>query len=207
MKVTDIRAQAHHHDRVSVYLDKKYAFSLEMTDALQFGLKIGMELTEEDVARMQEQGDFGKARAAALEVIARKAVTKKCLCDMLKKRGYNADIVDAVTSDLFLLGYLDDAAFAIRYAQDAAEIKRHGPLRIAQDLQKKGVQKADIDAAIAAIDFENNGEIQALLTQKFRGADFHDQKMRQKAFRFLAYRGYTPGQIYAALGGYRDCEE
>lgn len=67
MKITDISLQAKNPDRVNVSVDGKYRFSLDVFQVGDLGIKIGKEYSEEELAELETESQFGKLYAPALE--------------------------------------------------------------------------------------------------------------------------------------------
>jgi len=85
----------------------------------------------------------------AVDLLSRRSHSRSELATKLRRRGYELAAIEVTLSKLVDLSYLDDAKFASAKARDAAKIKRHGPLRIRQDLRQRGVASNLIDQAIA----------------------------------------------------------
>lgn len=199
MKITDIKIQSHKKNRASVFVDDEYAFALDLTDVLRFGLKAGIEITSDDIEKYNREGNWAKVRDKAMDVISRKAVSKKALKDLLVHKGYDSTMCDEVICELSDIGYIDDVSFAKSYAEDAFEYKKHGKKRIEADLRKKGVSSSDIAEALSLVDFDASENITHLLEAKFKNADVSDIKVKNKMIRYLAYRGYNMGDIINAI--------
>ena len=68
----------------------------------------------------------------------------------LRMKGFAAEAVDTAMARLAELGYLDDSSFArgvVRYRSAG-----RGPRAISAELAAKGVDRADVDAALAQFD-------------------------------------------------------
>ena len=67
VKITSISVQARNPDRVNVSIDGKYRLSLDVWQVTELGLRNGAEVTEEELAKWEEESAFGKLYARALE--------------------------------------------------------------------------------------------------------------------------------------------
>ena len=67
MKITDIKQAVRNPDRVNVSVDGKYRFSLDIYQVSELGVKIGREYSEEELASLETESQFGKLYARALE--------------------------------------------------------------------------------------------------------------------------------------------
>lgn len=94
--------------------------------------------------------DARQARAAALDLLARKPWTRRDLLGRLRRRGAPAEIAAAVVADLETRGYVDDRAFAVNWADARAGGHALGSRRLRQELVRKGVGRPLVEAAIEA---------------------------------------------------------
>ncbi|HKX24619.1 MAG TPA: hypothetical protein VJM46_05260, partial [Candidatus Saccharimonadales bacterium] len=60
MRITAIKAQVKNTERVSVYLDGKYSFSLTQNQLLELKIHSGMDLTEQELEDLKKASDYGK---------------------------------------------------------------------------------------------------------------------------------------------------
>lgn len=67
MKITALSAQVRNPDRVNVSVDGKYKFSLDISQVIDLGVKIGNEYDEAELAELEIESQFGKLYARALE--------------------------------------------------------------------------------------------------------------------------------------------
>ena len=202
MKITDITAQKHNKDRVSVFVDNEYLFSIDGVDAIKHQLKIGMELSGENIEFYRRECNIAKARSLAMDIISRKPLCKKMLKDKLTDKGYDLDIIQEVTEELESIGIIDDYSYALLFAEYAKE-KCWGERRFKYELSQKGVENKIINLVAEEFCFNDTDEIVELLKQKYKGQDFNDIKIRQKASRFLASRGFDFSVINEAINTIR----
>ena len=60
MIVTAIKPQQKAKDRASIFIDKKYCFSLNKSQLQEFGLKINQELSEAEIENYKKQSSIAK---------------------------------------------------------------------------------------------------------------------------------------------------
>ncbi len=95
--------------------------------------------------------EFQRAYAAALRLLGLCDRSKKDLRERLSKKGYSAEVVERVLSQLESMGYVDDERFALKFAMDAVKRKNAGPEAIRYGLQQKGIQKEIIDGTVSKV--------------------------------------------------------
>lgn len=117
----------------------------------------------------------------------------------LEGKRVEPDLIDEAVAGLLEQGYLDDARYARRFAEDRRTLDSWGTDRIEQRLIAVGVDRADIAAALAAQPAED--ELQAaiaLLQRKLREAPT-DDRGREKALGLLVRKGYELEVAYDAV--------
>jgi regulatory protein len=107
--------------------------------------------------------------------------------------------IDEALRELGDSGYLDDARYAQRFAEDRRELDDWGADRIARRLQAAGVAKADIAAALAGREDGSEREAAlALLRRRLRSAPASDRE-RERALGLLVRKGYDLDLAYEAV--------
>jgi len=146
---------------------------------------------------------FEKALARAYRYLGHRdrsvAETRKHL--LLKE--VDGDVVDAVIEALAEQGYLDDARFAERFADDKRRLEGWGPDRIARKLSELGVAREHVETVLSERDAED--ELQAavaLLERKLREPP-QDQRAKERALGFLVRKGYDLDLAHDAIRAYR----
>ncbi len=68
----------------------------------------------------------------------------------LREAGYRPDLVEGAVDRMTVLGYLDDAAFARSWVESRDRARPRGARALRDELRRKGVAAADIEAALVA---------------------------------------------------------
>lgn len=86
--ITDIRPAVKNSQRVNVFLNQKYDFSLTISQLAELKLKVGEQVTEERRLELHSLSDFGKLLQATMEYLMRRPYSIKEIRDYLvnKKR-------------------------------------------------------------------------------------------------------------------------
>ncbi len=135
---------------------------------------------------------------SALRILARRDHTSRELALKLRRKGIGPTAIDAVIERCLELGYLDDARTAEIMAGHLVS-RGYGPLRIRQTLCQKGLNDALVEHALK---IHSDIQIQADHARRMldkRSAHLSrepdDVRRRQKAFRYLADRGFSADTI------------
>jgi regulatory protein len=131
--------------------------------------------------------------------VARRERTVAELRTALERRRVEPDAIEAAVEELSASGFLDDARYAVRFAEDKRELAQWGSERIARELTRRGVATELIEAALC--DRSEQAELDTaliLLEQRFPAPPADDRE-RDRAWRLLVRRGYAPELAYEAV--------
>ena len=152
------------------------------------------------------EGSFDKERQRAIDLALRalsaRDRTVAELRTYLEGKRVEPDAIEAAVAELRGAGYIDDARYAERFAEDKRTLERWGKERIARDLRRRGVKPALVDAALS--DRGHVDELDAalaLLAERVPRAPADDPS-RDRAWRLLVRRGYEPEIAYEAVRAY-----
>jgi regulatory protein len=120
-----------------------------------------------------------EALAVATRALARREHSRRSLRDRLARAGVSAEDAEAVIHELCETGLVDDGRFAQERARVLAE-RGKGDTAIRFDLERAGVDSAEIEQALASVEPERE-RVAALVAR--RGAT-------PEVGRLLAGRGF-----------------
>src|SRR5919108_3263717 len=107
--------------------------------------------------------------------------------------------IEAAVAALSDAGYLDDARYAHRFAEDKRTLERWGSERIARELHRRGVDPERIDAALREHDRTDELDLALRLLAQRMPEPPRDDRERDRAWRLLVRRGYEPDLAYEAV--------
>jgi regulatory protein len=139
---------------------------------------------------------------AAYRFLGRRDRTVAEVRERLEAQEFDAELVDEAIAELTRQGYLDDARYAHRFAEDRRTIDAWGPERIERRLLAVGVEPALIAAAIGERGAAE--ELEAALTvlrRRFPHAPTDDRD-RDRALGLLVRKGYDLDLAYDAVRAY-----
>lgn len=195
--VTGIKQQKRSSGRFSIYLDNTFAFGLSDLDLSTSGLKVGRELTEQEVAAFERDSEAGKAYERALRFLGYRSRSRMEMRDYLLKKEVAEELVGEVLERLEGQKYLDDREFARRWIADRQLLRPRSRRRLEQELMAKGVSRDDIREALS--EFGGDLELEALVelaAKKVRLSQYSDP---QKLMGYLGRQGYSYDLIKKAL--------
>lgn len=187
-QITDITKQKRKKDRVNIFLDDRYAFSL--ADITAAYLKIGQELSDEQIAQLRYEDEYERAKDAALRLIVQRPRSVQEVRQRLLKKEFAPETIDSVCQRLLEIDMLDDAAFARYWVEQRERFKPRSPLALRQELSQKGIARDIIDEVTAEVDPEEAARVagrqKASRWQHLPREDFY-----KKCSGFLQRRGFS----------------
>lgn len=139
------------------------------------------------------------ARRAAIQLLSRQPYTARRLRDKLRRRGFDPGTIADTLDELTVSGAVDDAAYAREFVSYHAGDR--GARRLAADLRGRGVERQHIEAALATLEDQDEGETaEALLRRmKARYEGLEPSVARRRAYAALARRGFSYDAARRAL--------
>ena len=67
LKITNMKQGVKNPNRVNVFVNDKYAFSLDVVQVVDLGVKVGQKISEERLAELKNASEFGKLYQRTLE--------------------------------------------------------------------------------------------------------------------------------------------
>ncbi len=216
MKITAISSQARSPDRVSVSIDGKYRFSLDISQVVDLGVKVGQEIDEYRLAQLERESEFGKLYAHTLEYclmrprsqrevrdyLRKKTLNKKYKTkkgDIKERQGVSKTVADRVLERLIEKGYVDDQKFAIWWVENRHQRKGTSTRKLRSELISKGVPGETIDAALSESARSDQTEIAKIIAKK--RPRYPDE---QKLIAHLARQGFNYDDIKSSLAEPQD---
>jgi len=186
--ITELRLQKRNKDRVNVYLDGQFAFGLAAIEAAH--LKVGQELSDADIARLQKQDEIERAYERALNFLSFRPRSEAEVRRNLREKAVEEEIVEAAVERLTQAGLLDDREFARYWVENRLQFKPRGARALRQELWEKGVPDAIIAETLESFDAEDVARRVAEAGAR-RMAHLEPADFRQKLSAYMARRGFS----------------
>ncbi|MEA2253001.1 MAG: regulatory protein [Solirubrobacteraceae bacterium] len=146
-----------------------------------------------DVERLQHALDV------AYRYLGRRDRTVAEMRRHLEARGVEPATVDEAVEDLGRQGYLDDARYAQRFAEDRRTIDAWGAERIERRLLAVGVAPELVEAALKERDGAEELEAAVAVLRRRLQAAPADDRARDRALGMLVRKGYDLDLAYDAV--------
>ena len=192
-----ISYQAGNKQKIHISADGEYRFTVDASFWYSLGIYQNTDLSEEEFAALEEQIGVRRAFNKGMDLLARRAHSKKELCEKLSKT--NEKKYAIIACDLLEeRAYLNDADYAAQYFDYLQRVKHFGTKRIAMELGKKGIDTAIITALLQEDESDPRAEIAALLEGKF-ASKCSDEKGQRRTINTLLRMGYSYRDIRAEM--------
>jgi regulatory protein len=187
-EITALKYQKKNPDRVSVYLDGRFAFGLPAIVAAR--LKPGQVLSEAQVEALQAEGNQEKEYNRTLDYLSYRPRSRREIELYLQKRGAGQDQIEAIITRLERAGLLDDQAFAQFWVENRERFRPRGLRALRYELRNKGVSDEIIDLALEGVDAPESAYRSA--AKKVRQLRDRDRRtFYRKMIEFLSRRGFA----------------
>lgn len=150
-------------------------------------------------AQVPVQHERQRAVELAYGAIARRERTVAELRAYLERKRVGPASIDSAVEELVSTGYLDDAGYARRFADDRRRLDSWGCERIERDLRRRGVEPALVEAALATRGRADEIHAAVELLARRLAAPPRDARERGRAWSLLVRRGYDPEVAYDAV--------
>lgn len=195
-KITALKAQKRNPNRVNVYLDGDYVFSLERIVAAW--LQVGQIIDEKKISQLKEHDGEEKAFQRALHLISYRQRSVHEIQKKLEALGYSEQTIDRVISRLSQNEILDDERFARDWIENRNTFRPRSQRMLAVELRQKGISEDTIVKTI-----ENNDDTvlayEAARQRLRRYEDLEWNEFRTKLSAFLGRRGFHYGVIHEVV--------
>jgi regulatory protein len=166
--------------------------------ALPLGVRIGGNADPADLEVLASECQTPAARRDALRYLSGAEHTMGQLSGYLAGRGYSTAVLEAVVAWAGERGFVDDGRFASVFLDSHTGHSPLGSRRIRQELRKRGVPEAAVDAVLEERD---DASLFDTLVETVRRK--YGRLPREAAFRraagFLSRRGFSAGLSFRVL--------
>ena len=187
MQITVLKQQLKNPERVSVFVDNKYAFSLSLDELVSEKLINNQELSATQLKRLKKLSADGKLKIRTLAWLLNRPHSERELRDYLRRKKAEQDLSDKLVKELTKKGYLDDH----QYASWLTELRSRGRKSnraIRSELYQKGVSREMIDGVLTAGGDETE-RLVALIAKKRKLPRYKNDEL--KLAKYLTSQGFS----------------
>ena len=211
MKITSISAQIKSPDRVSISVDGKYRFSLDIYQVIELGIKIGNDYSETELNEFETESQFGKLYGRALEYCLMRPHSSREVRDYLwrktkdtkyksrtgdikERSGVSEEVTERIFNRLVEKGYINDEQFARWWIENRNLSKGTSLRKLQAELRAKGVDSKIIEQQFMDTPRNEAEELQKVIVKKQKR---YDDPLKFK--QYLMRQGFSYDAVTKAL--------
>ncbi|HUA13165.1 MAG TPA: RecX family transcriptional regulator [Candidatus Sulfotelmatobacter sp.] len=198
MRISDIRPHKKITSRVSIYIDGKYALSLDQLSLSDQGLKKGQEIDLDRLEELKNLEQSDKIYFLTLSYVSRARKTRWQVETYLKRKKASPALTDAILNKLSNLGLINDEAFALAFVNDHKSFSPASINKIRYSLRAKHIKGEVIDKVLTQTELSDKSSIKQLVEIKRRQTRYQDDL---KLMQYLSRQGYSYSDIKDAVKG------
>ena len=213
MKITNLSTQQRDPNRINIFVDGKYRFSLDISQVTSLGVKVGLEYSEQELADLEQESQFGKLYARALEYCLMRPHSAKEVRDYLWRKtrttryrskktgeikerpGVSQTLTDRVYDRLVYKSYVNDEAFTRFWVENRNQTKGMSRRKLEAELRSKGVSNEVIERHLRESGRDDASELRKIIAKKRNR--YPDET---KFIQYLARQGFSYDDIKSAFG-------
>ena len=196
--VTDIREQRKKGERINIFLDHAFAFSVKRNAIEEAGVQVGQALSPSQVEELIGVDLRHRCFDIALVYLSYRPRSEMELKSRLRRRGFSDEIVQDVVNQMKEQGLVDDIAFAEFWRDNRESFSPRSRYLLKAELKQKGVEAETIEQVIQGLDDEASAYQAA--SKRARSLTPKDyQEFRRRLGAYLRWRGFSFGVINHTL--------
>ena len=188
-RITKLERQKHSKNRVSVFVDDQYSFSVFDDIAIEFDISVGRDVAQLNMEKIFSADAYKQALNKAFAHVSRAEKSEKQMREFLLSKEFESSIIEKVIARLKELSYIDDLSLAENFVERS---RNSGKYAIKSKLFQKGISEKIINQVLENFDEEasfasalEQGEKQK---KKYEKLELLQQK--KKVSDFLARKGF-----------------
>lgn len=174
--------------RIAVFADDEFAVALEEIVWAKSGLKIGSQISSEELNALSEESNLIKAKQRAFNMLSQQNYTKSQMEKRLSMKT-SPQSAKKATEKMEELGLINDTQYAKDYAESLFRYKLYGKKRIKKCLFERGIEKELIEDTLDELDFSEDFERAVAVANK-KYPIVENEKDVKRLFAALVRYGY-----------------
>ncbi len=195
--VTDIKTQIKNPDKVSVYIDGKYNFSLTVSQLADYKtVRVNKEITDSLLSDLKKLSRFTAQYLQVISLVYARPRSEYEIRTKLRQKKLDSEEIDALVNKLKEDKYLNDKDFAVWWVNGRKNTRSTSTLKLKAELAQKGINSS-LATEVIEENFNKEDEENSLreLLNKKRGKYDSEQKLMS----YLASKGFKYSQIKEIL--------
>ena len=188
-KITALKTSKHTEKKVNMFLDGKFAISVDTEVVVKKGLTIGQELSDDQIKGLAEDVSLARCLNTAYRFLSYRPRSEAEIRDRLHRHGFEDSQIEIVINKLKEQHLLDDTAFAQFWKENRDAFRPRSQRMTRMELKKKGVA----DEIIKEVTDDSNdmdSAYQAALKKAQRLSREDYEVFRRRLADYLKRRGF-----------------
>jgi len=193
-QITAIKPQKRGNDKLNIYLDGKFAFSVTTEILLRENLKEGQEISSNKVTALIEESELSAIFDKVLRFLSFRPRSEFEINEYLLRKNVGEETRKMVMQKLKVLKLIDDEAFARWWVEQRSTFRPRGIRMLKYELRRKGIDRDLIEKTIK----ENRSPAtDLLLAEKLvqkklsRLKNLPEAEAKKKLYRSLLQKGFS----------------
>lgn len=196
MRITALKQQIKNPQRVSIFVDEKYSFSLSLDELVKYKLKKDAELSEQDVKKYKKLSEDGKLRARALEWLINRPHSIREFKDYMYRKKADSELTDFLIKEFSAKKYLDEQKFG-EWFLDLQKRRGKSNRAIRSEFFKKGLAREMVEELMQDQSESEEQRLKDLIAKKRKSSRYKNDP--QKLAQYLIAQGFNWQEIKQAL--------
>lgn len=188
--ITAIKSQKS-KKRVNIYLDDKFGFGLDLETLVKYGLKVGQELSDEEIEKIVKKAEFQKVYDKILRFATLRPRSEKEFRNWLKKYKVHESLHKELFNRLKRLELFDDIKFAKWWIGQRLQFKFKSKKELEYELRIKGIDRNIIEDVLSEVEIDETKIAKGLLEKKkYKWEKLSKLEAKKKMSEFLGRKGF-----------------
>jgi len=188
--ITKLTAGKSRENRLNVFLDGKFSFSLLAEVALKEGLRVEQELSDSQVESLTRTDRYQRCLNAAIRYLGYRPRSEAEVRQRLQRHGFDNDCTDKALAKLKEQGLVDDTAFARFWKENRETFSPRSRWLTRMELQRKGLNRSVIEQVVSEVD-DSGSAYRAALSKARRLSSSEYQDFCRRLSEHLRRRGFN----------------
>lgn len=204
MKITSIERNKKNKERLSVFIDGRYSFSMPEDEYLRMNMYEKGDISETEINYIKNVLNYRSAKAKAVRLLSLKLRSEKEVGCKLENEGFDRETIYKVLEELKSIGYINDKIYTQKYVYDRSKLKPKAKKMLRYELESKGIDIDIIEEVLNTMELDEVSISEGLIKKKFGKYDLSDGRIVNKVKAFLHHRGFSLSTIETALKNIKD---
>jgi len=148
MHITSLQQQTNNVERINIFVDGNFLLAAHAMIVLQMNLKVGQELTAEQLERLRQEEAQQQALARALNFLSFRPRSRQEVRNYLRGKSTPPALIDAVIQRLEQMDLVNDRNFASFWVETRGQFNPKGAQALKNELRMKGVGSSLIEELV-----------------------------------------------------------